>query len=275
MISIFAKHTYLLDSPLKDGKYLQRVSSRIRGEEIAEYLGAKFNPKKGYENDVRIFVKACGVRHIKDGDYVDVLDDVWMVKWLKEHPGVKVIAMSISHYKFLKKELKNKIVLIPHHHINFERILRDRKEIINCGYVGANSTFHQKMNRKIKAALEKIGFNFTPLLNFQTRQEIIDYYKTIDIQIIGYFDYIKDSPYYHPTKIINAMSFGIPTIAGPKLGYKDVDDFYIHVNNMDELVGEALRMKDPKQYNEWPAKIIKEAEKYHISNIAKLYQALT
>ena len=33
-------------------------------------------------------------------------------------------------------------------------------------------------------------------------------------------------------------------------------------------------MKDPKEYNKWPKKIIAESEKYHISKIAKLYEKL-
>lgn len=105
-------------------------------------------------------------------------------------------------------------------------------------------------------------------------QDIIDYYKKIDIQVIGYFDY-QDIPYYHPTKIINAASFGIPTVAGRRLGYKDFDNFYIPVNNMDELLAEVEKLKkDPKYYNQWSDKIVKEAEKYHISKIAQLYRKL-
>jgi hypothetical protein len=115
--------------------------------------------------------------------------------------------------------------------------------------------------------------DFIPLFLFQTRQDIIDYYKKIDIQVIGYFD-LQDIPYYHATKIVNAASFGIPTVAGRRLGYREVEDFYIPVNNMEELLREVEKLKDPKYYKKWSTKITREAEKYHISKIAKLYKQL-
>lgn len=245
MISIFAKPTYFL-GPMdkKESWRLQRVSSRIRGEEIAKYLGAKLNPKE--PEGVCIYVKGCRYYQIKDGDYVDVLDDEWMVDWLKTRPKVKVIAMSLSHCDFLKSILKNEIVYIPHHHVNFDRIVRIRKEITTCGYVGAS--------QKIKVK----GFKFIYLDSFKTRQDIIDFYKKIDIQVIGN---VKNVPLYHPTKIINAMSFGIPTVSPKRIGYREVEGFYFQ--DIEEL------------RNGWDAdRLIKEAEKYHISKIAKLYQQL-
>lgn len=273
MISIFARHTYSLDGT--GGEYLQRVSTRVRAEEMTQYLGGKLNPTEGFEKDVCIYVKPMHLDEIKDGDYVDLLDDEHAFEMLKQRPGIKVIAMSQAQYEYLKKELKNKIVLIPHHHINFEEALRSRKKIINCGVVGPNSSSrHVQINNVVKEALAKIGFNFTPLLNFLVRQDVIDYYKTIDIQVIGYFNYYEDSPYRHPTKIINAASFGIPTIAAPILGYKEVEGYYIRANNMESLLKEAEKLKDKKYYNQWSTRIIKEAEKYHISKIAKLYKQL-
>lgn len=272
MISIFAKPTYLLGDG-QSGLFLQRVSSRIRAEEVAQYLGAKLNPTQGFDQDICIYVKPMHLDHIKDGSYVDILDNLHAFECIKDRPGIKAIAMSLSHYEFLKHELKNEVVLIPHHHVNFERALRDRRKITTCGYVGVNTSRNRDINHRIKRALKTIDLNFKHVFLFQTRQHIINYYKKIDIQVIGYFDY-QDIPYYHPTKIINAASFGIPTVAGRRLAYKEFDNFYIPVNNMGELLVEVERLKDPNYYNKWSNKIVKAAEKYHISKIAKLYQAL-
>ena len=112
-----------------------------------------------------------------------------------------------------------------------------------------------------------------PFLNYKTRQDIVDFYKTIDIQVIGYFKHY-DHAYRHPTKIINAASFGIPTIAAPILGYKEFEGHYIPAGNMESLLVAVDKLRDIKYYSQWSTKIIKEAEKYHISNIAKLYQQL-
>lgn len=274
MISFFAKHTYVIDDQAKPGQvYLCRISSRVRAEEISAYLGAKLNPTEGYENDVCIYVKHYRTDQVKDGDYIDVLDDLYVTERLKTRPKIKVIAMSKPHMEYLRTSLKNEIVYIPHHHVNFERIRRRRKKIINCGYIGSNSRYDIRVNREIGERLKEIGLNFMPLFNFTTRDDIINYYKQIDLQIIGYFNHL-DMPYYHQTKIVNAMSFGIPTIASPRLGYIEVEDFYTPVNNMNELVAAVEKMKDPAYYNQWPEKIMAEAEKYHISNIAKSYQKL-
>ncbi len=274
MISIFAKHTYFLDDPDNPSKlFLRRVTSRVRGEEIAQYLKAKLNPTEGYEKDVCIYVKFGQLDRVRDGDYIDLLDDLYTTQLVKTRPKIKVIAMSTPHLEYLRGILKNDITYIPHHHVNFERVRRNRKKVINCGYIGAVSGYDTNQHRKISKGLAEIGLNFMPLFHYATRADIVNYYKQIDLQIIGSFNYL-DIPYYHQTKIVNAMSFGIPTIASRRLGYKDVEGFYIPVNNMEELIAAAGKMKDPAQYNEWPEKIIAESEKYHISEIAKLYQQL-
>lgn len=274
MMSFFTKPVYFREDGDNGKKFPQRISTMIRGEQIAEYVGGKLNPTEGYDNDVRVYVKPRKLENIKPGAYIDVLDDLAVTENVKARPDLKVIAMSGPHYDWLKTFMPNEIVHIPHQHMNFERNLRDRKEVTVCGYVGANNWRHKKINRGVGEALEKAGFKFIPLFTFETREDIINFYKSIDIQVIGYFGYHEDVPYYHQKKIVDAMSFGIPTIAGPKLGYRDVDDFYLKVHSMDELVAEALRMKDREQYNQWPGKIIEEAEKYHISNIAELYKNL-
>src|SRR3989344_4595108 len=204
-ISIFAKHVYFLEDS-KGRLFPQRVSTIIRAEQIAEYLGAKLNPTSGFENDVCVYVKASrNVENLNDGDYVDVLDDVYTTERIKTRPGVKVIAMSGPHYDWLKSILPNEIVHIPHQHMNFENARRNRKKITTCGYVGAYNSYHERINEEVEKRLAEIGFKFIPLFNFTTRQDIIDFYKKIDIQVIGYFNYNTDVPCYHHKKIVDAM----------------------------------------------------------------------
>jgi hypothetical protein len=274
MISFFAENTYLLTDKVR-GDFLQRVSSRIRAEEISKYLGARLNPTEIHKSDVYIYVKPHSFDHIKDGSYVDVLDDTVGIKALKSRPGIKVLAMSGVHYEYLKKELARDIFLIPFHHINFERATRTRKEIKVCGYVGPPNPSHLFESESIQSLLERVGLKFEPLFHYQTRQDIINYYQKIDIQVIAYFNYnLYKSPYRHPTKIINAASFGIPTIATPTLGYKEVEGNYIPIKDFSYLREEAEKMKDKNYYNKWSEKVKLEAEKYHIEKIAKLYKLL-
>ncbi len=246
-------------------KFPQRLSSIIRGKQIKDYLSNTV-----IEKDINVYIKPLKWQLLKSGDYIDVLDDPIMAQGLKTRPDLNVIAMTVPHKEWLESFLKNKIIHIPHQHMNFERERRTRTEITTCGYVGANNAEQKNIAEGMRIALEKVGMKFIPLFTFETREDIINFYKSIDIQVIGNFGFLTDVPYYHQKKIVDAMSFGIPTVSEAKLGYRDVNDFYYKVKNLDELVAQVLELQKG-----WDAeRLINEAEKYHISNIAKLYTQL-
>jgi hypothetical protein len=276
-ISIFARPCFLgEDSSIKSGLYPFRLSSRIRGEEIAEYLGAKYNPTSGYENDLCIYVKPRTLDSVKDGSYVDFADGDYLIKLLEDRPKIKVIAISQYSYELLKEKLKNEIVFIPHHHINFEKTLREKKGITTGGYIGKPSSAAYSVNDEIKKRSKEIGLDFITCFNFENRQDAVDFYKQIDFLLIGDFGfYDAYYPFSQPTKMINAASFGIPSIASWRIGYKEFEGNYVQIKNMDELMVELKKFKDENYYNNWSNKIIEESEKYHISRIAELYKQLS
>lgn len=278
MISIIAKPTYWARVRGRARqKHLQRVSSRIRGEEIALHLGLRMNPQVREADEVCIFVKPRHLTNVKDGDYVDILDKFQIITELKARPKVKVIAMSDVHYNYLKKELKNEITLIPHHHINFERYKRKRNGTLVGGMIGTPSDMIFEIAGNLKDRLAEVGIEFTTCFDFKTREDMIEYYKKIDFLVIWYLDdiYERDDFCRHPAKIINAASFGIPTLGQPISGYREVEGFYIPIETLGDIVREAQKLKDGDYYNQWSEKLIKEAEKYHISEIAKLYKELS
>ena len=138
-ISIFAKPAFLNVNPAEPFKlrtkpvkagHLLRVSSIIRGDQIAKHLGAKLNPTSGYENDTCIYVKPM----MRKGDdfkfegkraYLDIIDGANLAQVVQRHPKVGVITCSQADFETMSKELpNNRIVLIPQHHCNFERIKR-------------------------------------------------------------------------------------------------------------------------------------------------------
>ncbi|MDO8619465.1 MAG: hypothetical protein Q7R49_06020 [Candidatus Daviesbacteria bacterium] len=271
MISINARPSYWDIGHTRE-KYLHRLSARIRGEEVVEYLGGKFNATSREKDDVLIFIKPRHLQPVKDGDYVDVLDDLKVIPHLKKHPKIKVIAMSQVHYNYLKKELDNEITLIPHHHINFERQKRTRNKTLVGGIIGSPSKAAYEITDQIKSSLVKIGVDFTTCFNYQTRPDMVDYYKKIDFLVIFNLN-LKDRGefYRHPAKIINAASFGIPSLAQPIAGYQEMEGFYIPIETAADIVREVEKLKDKNYYNRWSKKLINEAEKYHISNTSKLY----
>ena len=260
-ISIFAKPSFFRG-------HLYRGSSLIRGEQIAKYLKAKYNPKK--KTGICIYVKPESMDGIEDGDYVDVVDGPHLVAWLKEGPGIKAIACSKCSYNFLKDNLKNEIIYIPQHHCNYNRIKRRRRKVKTVGLIGHRSGFPLSVE-EVKKKLKAIGVDFITNFTYKNRRNVNDHYKKVDVQIIWA---VGDRVFKNPLKIINAASFGIPTVAPRKIAYKEMEGFYVPVKTLEEMVNEIDKFKDIKYYSKWSEKLIKEAEKYHIERIAQLYKKL-
>ena len=269
-LSFFARTPY----PNSRDHHLVGGSSVIRAMQIAEYLGAKINPAGGYENDICIYIKQPedGIQdnNSKKGTYLDIIDDGLYVRWLRRHPKWKGIAVSQYIYDLLKIEMPGRIVHIPQQHCNFENFRRRRRKIVNVGIVGLRGTFQYPID-DIRQRLERIGMRLITNFDFQTREDVVNFYKTIDIQIIWR---ISRSSFINPLKIINAASFGIPTVGYPQKGYKEVEGYYVKVGTIDQLINEVEKLKNPKNYKEASKNLLKMAKKYHISKIAKLYKKL-
>ncbi len=272
MISIFAKPPFLREDKTT-GVFVTRVSSRIRGEEISAFMETKYNPE--VRDGVCIYLKPRQLDGLQDGDYVDILDEISLIPKLKERPKINVIAMSQIQYEYLTQNLKNKVVLIHHHHINFERFRRTRNKKLVGGAIG-HSSHADNQYKEIKRALSGSDIDFAPILSYKTRQDMLDFFKRIDFLVTWNIDEYKDHPHSHPTKLINAAAFGIPTLSQPIAGYKEFAEFYIPIafENMDSLVTEAVKLKDTQYYQSWSDRVFNEAEKYHISEIAELYKQL-
>ena len=129
MISIFAKETFLninpseplrlRTKPIPEGRgHAMRVSSMIRGDQIADEIGAKFNPTEGYENDTCIYVKPM----VRKGDdfkfkgkkiYLDIVDGHNLGQLMIKYPEVKVIVCSDIDKITMSSCIPNEIVVIP------------------------------------------------------------------------------------------------------------------------------------------------------------------
>ncbi|MDO8503814.1 MAG: hypothetical protein Q7S60_03925 [bacterium] len=274
-ISIFAKPPF---RNARDG-HLMRGSSIIRGIQIAEHIGAKFNPESGYENDVCIYVKP----HVKPGNdfnfegkpYLDICDAPDLYVLARKHPEVPVIVASDWNYETLSRILPNKIVNIPEQHCNFERVVRSRNQITTVGVIGTVNAFaHLPVG--LKERLAERGMELLEFSKFFNRQDVIDFYMKIDVQIIWrpYVDYKRDI-LMNPLKLVNSSSFGIPTIAYEEKAFEEMDGCYIPVHTLDEFLTQldALR-SDPSLYESYANRCLEKSEEYYIENIAKLYKNL-
>jgi len=272
MISIFAQPPYVL-------RHLQRVSTIIRGEQIASYMqNARLNPTSGYENDVCIYVKP-NIKpewefKFEGKPYLDILDGFNLRFILNKYPEVPVIVFSELDVETMSKYVKNKIVLIPHHHVNFERVGRVRDRVKKIGVIGSPDAF-KWIPDEIRKGIEDRGLSLNEYSTFYPRTSVVSFYKQMDVMLV-WRSYNRDLPgLYNPFKIVNASAFGIPTIALDEPAFKEMEDCYIPVNTAEEWLEklDALRTST-SLYSDMAKVCLEKAERYHISKIAELYKQL-
>lgn len=271
MINFHAKPPFMM-------KHLQRVSSIVRGEQIAAYMGnARLNPPDIQDGDVNIYVKP----HIKPGgsydfpknSWIDIQDGKDLYNTLERYPEVGVIAYSDLAYEYLTtKGLVNKVALIPHHHLNLERITRNRDKIKKVGITGSGEAF-KHIPDEIKEGLKKRGIQLEYYSNFYPRMAVSKFHESIDIHL--HWRAWNRRRLSCPFKIINAASFGVPTIALDEPSFSEVRGAYIPVDTPQEWLSVLDGMiENPDQYKEMSNSCIEISEKYHISKISELYNQL-
>jgi hypothetical protein len=271
-LSFFARSPY----PKRRDHHLVGGSSIIRAEQIAKYLGAKHNPTSGYENDVCIYVKPTDFEfnnyHVNSNNkvYIDVIDSIVFMHQLHNHHEWLGIVASQYCYDTFKDKMLNKIVFIPQQHCNFERFVRNREEITTVGIIGLPRTFEYSID-EMRQRLEQIGLRLVVNYDFQTREDVVNFYKNIDIQIIWC---TTQRTFKNPLKIINAASFSIPTVGFPHNGYREIDGYYVKAQTIDQLINEVEKLKNPENYKIASENLLEMAEKYHISKIAEMYKQL-
>lgn len=287
-ISIFAKRAFLNTSPNTEfeskeknyhGKgHLQRVSSMIRGDQIAEKIGAKFNPIHGFDKDVCIYVKPHIPKGKLDFDFkgrpfIDIIDGWSLIPILNENPQVGVIVCSKQDQETLSKVLSNKVIFIPQHHCNFENYIEKRDpgtKIKRIGVIGEAKAFPM-IPEEIKDGIKKRGIEFLEYSKFFSREDIVNFYKQIDIQLVWRPYRMRLS---NPLKIVNASSFGVPTIAYDESVFKEVGGCYIPVHNTEDFFKALETLENNVIYVVLSQACLEKAKEYHIDEIAKKYLKL-
>lgn len=247
----------------------------IRGEQVASYLGAKLNPLSDFENDVCVYIKCVPPENYPKKTYIDVVEDSEGLRWVKDHPDVGIIASSKSIYEHFDGILTNHLVFIPQHHCNFEKVVRTRDKVEIAGIIGNKAAFQHPLE-DLEKKLNKIGIELKTLIQkrFDSREEVVEFYKQIDIQIIWRPN--SDGIIRNPLKLTNACSFGIPTVAYPEENFMaEYESYFIPVTTIDEMIEKIKQLKDERDYyDNYAFAGLFKAETYHISNIAKLYLTL-
>src|SRR3990167_9511012 len=157
-----------------------------------------------------------------------------------------MIVCSQADMEVMSGEVSNRIVYIHQHHCNFERIRREGREVTTIGVIGTRGAFPY-LPKELKRELAKIDMKLIEFSKFYTRQDIIDFYLSIDIQLVW-------RPYKkilsNPLKIVNAASFGIPTIALDRL--RTTTSLYVN----------------------YARECVERSEYYHIEKVGEMYKEL-
>lgn len=257
----------------------------VRGRQMAQYLGGKENPKKGFKNDICIYVKVIPPDNHPKHSYMDV-DDSWhAAEWLKSHPEMGVIAIAETAKDYLEKLLnRNDIIFIPHQHINFERWVRPKRPVKTVGIMGAVSSFQYPVD-KFDKELRAIGLELIDGRDYWKKHKLypdrlktLEIYKNFDIQVVWrpQYKYELEAPFKNPNKLENAGSLGIPTVSYPEPSFvREWNRRFIQVDSIQRMIKICDRLKNDSNYYNWYArKALQRAEDYHIDNVAKMYLAL-
>lgn len=247
-------------------------SGQIRGIQIAHKLKAKVNPKVYDPSSICIYIKDFPLGPIPDNTYIDVVEDSRGLRWVVNHPEIGIIASSRMILDYLRTRTgRTDIVFIPQHHCNFERFIKPTRELKVVGIIGNALSFQYPLI-ELRERLKSNGLQLKTLIKkkFKDRKEVCEFYKQIDVQIV----FRKDDNLRNPLKLINAMSFGIPTVAFPEPSFVLEKLPFIHARNIDDMIKAILLLKNPELYKASAIEGINASQDYHIDFISELYKQL-
>lgn len=258
--------------------FQEKGAGLIDGRQIGEYLGAKLNPREGYEEDVCIFVKQIPPEGFPAISYVNVVDGVGLIPWIAQHPSVGIIVTSLTAQSFLARKLRrDDIVFIPEHHCNYSREKRTRIEVTTVGMIGNIKGFNYDL-RQAAERFEGVDLKFVWKTNYSKREDVVDFYKGIDIQV-NWRPHVKGThaQLHNPLKLANAGSFGIPTVSYAEDNYEEeFRGYFYSVRDIDQLFKIVGCMKDnPSMYKSYADLSMIKSEYYHIENVARMYEILS
>ncbi len=253
-------------------------SIKIRCDQISEALGVKsLYDSEIDDRKVKIIVyvkflpnEEILIKRQQKGivQIYDIIDNFEFKKFANLMKYIKVIiANSVSHKIFLEQNFGNRIEILPHHHCNFknERITIKNNQNLIIGYIGDKTHY-----KKIKF-LHRNFKNFQAFINFDNLSEK---YKSIDIGV-GYRTDEKKIRFNSNLKLLNYMSFGIPSVINYEHGFSEIGNHGVNclfainkkelIQNIEYLINNIdLRIKLSRNAFE-------SAKKYHITEVSKLY----
>ncbi len=255
------------------------TSIKIRSDQMAQALNTlslMSSDERINKFDVIIYVKYPDTienmeKRKKQGiiQIIDSIDNFNFVEFDKRKDLIDgFIASSVSHKILLQSKYDMPIQNIPHHHSNFSgrRIeIKNTNDLI-LGYIGDKTHY-----KKVKF-LEKYFDNIYKDVKYKNLEES---YLSIDVGYAYRIDKMK-MKYNSSLKLLNYMSYGIPSVLNFELGYSEIGNHGEHclfVNSKDDLI-ESLKylMSNYELRKKISDAGYKKAQDFHIDKIAKKYK---
>lgn len=283
-----------------------RVSTTVIAKQPVEYLralgvDADYVPEQyfDYNCDVVVFAKQCNIE-IAEICKKKGIKTVWFSddglfykqaeKIIRKNEFIDAIISTCEDYTNFIKSLgfKNQVIkTIYHHHCNFNNQIAEFRETpMNVGYIGVLDQFHH-----VDYVTDFVQSNS---MNMVIRDQKDIRYLDIDIGIAfidknypdtsGLSEYLENSwvdrlSYRSNAKIVNHMSYGIPTIASKYSSYLEVDKIApgcaIFCDTKEEVNNAILTLKnDKKLRKQMRDNCLSQRDKFHMKNVIKEYKSL-
>jgi hypothetical protein len=261
-------------------------SAQIRAFQIGQALGSDtlgvrdLTPDIAGSYDAIVYVKtfppnklleqirARGVKQI-----FDPIDEFrWWKIWLCKSFVDAFIASNLSHAFYLEKRFGAPAVVLPHHHCNYDELrIPPGRTPPTLGYIANDKRW--RLNRRIAQRLSlPIVTSFSQR---EGRKGLPEIFMSVDIGF-EFRNEPTDLRFKPATKVVNFMSFGIPSVLPPEIGYLEVarhgeQCLYAHTPAEMALLLDGLA-RDPALRARIGEAGYEAARPYHITNIAARYR---
>jgi hypothetical protein len=247
----------------------------VRGRQVADRIGGKFNPTEGFEDDICIFVGSRPRIPMPLRTFLDPGEKRLQLHFIAHYKEIRVISWSNAQFVRLQYLYPGRpIYLIPQHHCNFDNERIPNRPILNVGVVGPHTSVYHPLE-DLCSRLKNVGLHFHVTRTPRNQQEAADAYRQLDIQLV-FRNILPGLEYRSPLKVINAGSFGIPTVAFPEPAFEmEVKDAYLPALTIEELVEGAHSLAtDPSLYRHYAEAAHTVSKHYHIDKILDHYRNL-
>ncbi|HSJ13741.1 MAG TPA: hypothetical protein VK939_04965 [Longimicrobiales bacterium] len=262
-------------------------SAEIRGRQVAAALNAdvcrfeELTIERLQACDVVVYVKRLPPRELlvaaRTAGVRQLADPLDNYRWRKLAGGAALldgfIAANHTHALELERRFDRPAVPIPHHHCNFDdaRIPPGRVPA-TLGYVGGRD--HWPATRR---ALRGVKHPIRHELHAASLEALRDAYLQVDVGIAFRRDTYK-TRFNSAVKLVNFMSFGIPAVLSPEIGYLEAarhGESCFFAATAQELRVFADRLaRDPELRVRMGAAAVAAAAAFHIDRVAEHYRRL-